>query len=533
MAILESDANNFEQRRHFKLYNVFICMFMGLAGTAYGTTASVIGTTLGQPSFFKAMGLNASNEASLTGAMNSLYYAGGVFGAVCHGWMADRFGRKIDIFAGATMIVVSQALIAGSVNPAMFIVFRFFCGWGGFQCAAGVPLWMAEVVPPGHRGMLSDLCSIMITLGYALTGYVGLGFYFLDTPNTWRGPLALAMIPGVILICGIYWLPESPRYLLTKERYEEAWDVVSRLHSDPKDPHNEFAQREYYQMYKQIQFDASLNEGYRNILSRPSYRKRAFISITLMICTMSSGLLTIINYGVQLYAKLGYNAVQTLLFQTGYLAFAFLWATVAMSFVDKVPRNRLMGTGFAGACVAVALEMILTAKFLHTDNKAGLATAVFAFFLYIFCYNMTLDGPMFFYHAEIWPTHMRARGLTLAMAAYSGINIVWLQAAPTAFKNIGWKYYIFFVVFSAIGSVLCFFVFPDTLHKPLEEIAAIFGDEDLVQVYQKELDSAKIELEVIQEVIPVKGRAVIDRKEGKEGMGETRTQELEDIGSHV
>lgn len=128
-----------------------------------------------------------------------------------------------------------------------------------------------------------------------MTGYVGLGFFFLDSPNAWRAPLALTVIPGLILCGGIYWMPESPRYLLIKQRYQEAWDIISRLHSDPNDPRNEFAKREYYQMYNQIRFDASLNEGFSAILKKKSYRKRAFISISLTVCGMSSGLLTILS----------------------------------------------------------------------------------------------------------------------------------------------------------------------------------------------------------------------------------------------
>jgi len=130
MRTLKSDADGFRDRRHFKLYTVFICIFMSMSSLVYGTTASVITTTLGQPSFYKAMGLDASNTASLTGAMNSLYYTGAIFGSICHSWVADRFGRKMDIFTGTVIIIISQALIAGSVHPAMFIVFRFFCGWG-------------------------------------------------------------------------------------------------------------------------------------------------------------------------------------------------------------------------------------------------------------------------------------------------------------------------------------------------------------------------------------------------------------------
>lgn len=126
----------------------------------------------------------------------------------------------------------------------------------------------------------------------------------------------------------------------------------------------------------------------------------------------------------------------------------------------------------------------------------------------IFCYNVSfelgLDGPEFFYQAEIWPSHLRAKGYALATCVYSGINVVWLQAAPTAFATIGYYYYIIFIFFSFFGSAMAFFYFPDTLHKPLEEVAALFGDADLVAVYQRQLGGSEMEapLEEIEASMP-------------------------------
>jgi hypothetical protein len=161
-----------------------------------------------------------------------------------------------------------------------------------------------------------------------------------------------------------------------------------------------------------------------------------------------------------------------------------------------------MGIGFSGCGIAVTLEAGLTAKYLNTENKSGLGAAVFAFFLYVVCFELCLDGPVSFYHSEIWPTHMRAKGYTVAFTCYSATNIIWLQAAPTAFDNIGWKFYIFFIFFAAFGALSAFFVFPDTLHKPLEEVATMFGDQDLVVVHQNEPDKGQIALEVIEQIIP-------------------------------
>lgn len=118
---------------------------------------------------------------------------------------------------------------------------------------------------------------------------------------------------------------------------------------------------------------------------------------------------------------------------------------------------------------------------------------------------MFLDGPTYFYIAEIWPSHVRSQGFALAMATLSVTNLMWLQAAPHAFTAIAWKFYLFFICIPIIGAVVVFFTFKDTLHKPLEEIAAMFGDEDTVVVYQRELQLASVPLDLLDDAMPEKG----------------------------
>lgn len=90
---------------------------------------------------------------------------------------------------------------------------------------------------------------------------------------------------------------------------------------------------------------------------------------------------------------------------------------------------------------------------------------------------MTLDGGQFVYLSEIFPTHLRAKGISLGMAGLNVINIVWLQVAPTAFQNIGWKFYLCFIVPGTVMALIILYWFPNTKGMPLEEIAALFGDE--------------------------------------------------------
>ncbi|KAK5009960.1 hypothetical protein LTR28_012517 [Elasticomyces elasticus] len=260
---MESGSNVEHGRRHFTGFSIFCIFFMGLGSMSYGYPAAIIGTTLGQPSFLTYMGLDtATNASQLIGAITALFYAGGLVGSFCHGWMSNRFGRKASILGGALMVLISGALLTASVNVGMFIVFRFFNGWG-------------------------------LNLGYVVAGYIGLGFYFYSGGNQWRGPMALQMLFPFILICGLWWMPESPRWLLSKDRADEARAVVQRLHVNPTDPNDHFAEDEFDQMRRQIELDRTFKTSYKEIFTRPSYRKRALITMFLTYSLMSSGVLVI------------------------------------------------------------------------------------------------------------------------------------------------------------------------------------------------------------------------------------------------
>ena len=140
-----------------------------------------------------------------------------------------------------------------------------------------------------------DIHAFLMLVGYNVAAYVGLGFYFVPGSNQWRGPISLQMVLPTVVLCGIHWVPESPRYLLTKGQTERAWEIVQALHSNPDDPNSEFAKREFYQMRKQIEFDETMPASYLHIFKTPSLRTRAWMTILLEVCIQSSGVLVILS----------------------------------------------------------------------------------------------------------------------------------------------------------------------------------------------------------------------------------------------
>jgi MFS family permease len=126
-----SDASNVEHgRRHFGAKLVFTVVFICFGSASFGFSSAVIGSTLGQPSFLSAMGLDtATNADALISAVLAVFFAGGLFGGICHALLADRYGRKVSAAVAAIIMIIASAICTGSNSMGLYITFRFFCGW--------------------------------------------------------------------------------------------------------------------------------------------------------------------------------------------------------------------------------------------------------------------------------------------------------------------------------------------------------------------------------------------------------------------
>ncbi|KAK5046740.1 hypothetical protein LTR84_007501 [Exophiala bonariae] len=494
--------------RRIKPYNVVIVLIMGLGSMSYGYSASIISTTLAQPSFFAYMELDKrSNANELIGLTGSLYQAGGFIGTFFVSFFADRWGRKVGIAVPAALTVVSGALLAGSVNIEMFIAVRPFAGAAAYMIVSAVPLWMSEVVPAHARGPLVNIHGAAILFGFCAAVWIGYGFFQLHTDNLtqWRAPIVFTCLPAMLLLCCLYWLPESPRFLMLQGRDAEAKQVLEKLHT------REEAEYELVQIQAQTELDRTLESSYISLLTKPSYRKRVALGLLTTISIQFTGPFIINNYGPIIYSSLGFGVNKQFIYQGGWLTLSFGAGMLSLLVVETMPRPRLLAGGVLGCLVCLSIEAALVAKYasaeaLKSPNKSALQAAVAMFYIYIVIFQLTVDGGQFVYLGEIFPTHLRAKGIALGMAGLNLINIVWLQVAPTAFANIGWRFYLCLIVPGTVMALIILFWFPNTKGMPLEEVAALFGDEVRCVAHPVEVKDEKSTDDADAEMVEVAGK---------------------------
>lgn len=157
--------------------------------------------------------------------------------------------------------------------------------------------YIAELSQAETRGFFTGLTGVAVACGYTVAALMGLAFSYTENPNIqWRTPLGLCLVPSTGLLIALYFSPESPRFLLLKDRAEEAWKIISMLHYDPTDEDQEFIKAEFYQMRTQLEFDRALDSSWIHMFKKPSYRKRALMAALVTFLGQSTAVLVAAAY---------------------------------------------------------------------------------------------------------------------------------------------------------------------------------------------------------------------------------------------
>ncbi|KAL2846464.1 general substrate transporter [Aspergillus pseudoustus] len=461
-----------------------ICVTISLGQIIGAYESVIIGTTLQKADFMQRMGLwdsdgnQTADYSAREGAIVGLFQAGAVFGNILAAIITDRWGRKAGLMVGSIVSVPAVAGLTGSSGFPEFLVFRFLAGLGTWCCGTSASAYVPELAPPAYRGFFAGMNGVMIGIGLCLASYIGMGFYFSENAVAqWRAPMGIPLFCPLVLLCVIPFLPESPRYLLLKDRTEEARRIYDQLNPAPENSEAaSLADEEFNQMKQQAAHDRTLDSSWKTFLTHPVHRKRLFMAIMLGFLGQSTGVLVINNYGQTFYQTLGFGPDARQILQGNRDLIALLGNMLGTWIIDRVGRRRVLLVAFIGCFVCVLLEAIMVALYADSDNANGKNMGVALLYIFLMFYASGIDVGTYVYMGEMFPNHLRVKGVAIGLSSLTVTATIYLSVTSTAFEAIGWKYFLLFAILTLLGTIWIALFIPETRCLPLEEIEALFGN---------------------------------------------------------
>lgn len=315
--------------------------------------------------------------------------------------------------------------------------------------------------------------------GSFLAAWVTYGTRNYTTDWAWRVPCLLQIALPIAALPGLFMIPESPRYLASKGRVDEARAFLVKYHARG-DENSPLAEFELAEITKSIalELEAKKSTSWLDMLRTPGNRKRTFITVFLGVFDQWAGQNIASYYLAPVLITVGVTSVTNQTMILGFLQFFNLLCSLFGAFsVDFVGRRFLFLSACAGMLVSYIIITALSATFAK-EHSASVGIAVIPFLFIMFGFFSTAYTPLVVaYPVEIWPYQLRARGLALLLISTSTAVFFNIFVNPIALDAIAWKYYIVYCVILACGGLVIYFTFPETRGHSLEEMARIFDGE--------------------------------------------------------
>ncbi|RAL15359.1 sugar porter family MFS transporter [Aspergillus homomorphus CBS 101889] len=458
------------------------CLFATLGSFLFGYDAGVISTVIDQETF-KRRFHNPSDAA--TGGIVASYNGGAIIGSLLVSYLSDPWGRRPVLFVGGLLATLGAALQAGAVNVAMLIAGRLIAGLSVGLMSSTIPVYCSELSPPRIRSFLGSLQQWMIGLGAVVAQWVGYGCSLRTGNFTWTFPLAFQAVPAVILSCGIWFLPESPRWLIEQGRSDEGRSTLTRLHAS----NTPLIETEYTQIITSIAEERHrAPRTWRALLfSSATWRHRILLACGMQAFTQCSGTNIISTYNPSLYRSLGLSEKTSLMIQGIWGALAQFWNTVfIILFIERLPRRTLLLPSLLGMGATMCVEAALgqayhnftTGPDNHQHPPATSVRAAIALFFVFSLFYTSLGLISWLYQSEIFPTAIRARGASVATATNWSLNLIFAQCTPIARSRMGFNYFYCFAAFNWAAAALVWVAYPETAGRSLEEAEHVFDRKE-------------------------------------------------------
>ncbi|THZ50139.1 general substrate transporter, partial [Aureobasidium pullulans] len=405
-----------------------------MSALAMGYDTSMIGGTMALDSFRRDFGLagaSAHHRDNVKGNIVSTFQAGCFFGALLTFPFAERYGRRFTVMAASAVFLVGATLMTaanGTMN--MVIAGRAVAGLGIGACSLVVPVYISETAPPSIRGRLIGIFEIASQGGGMLGFWINYATdrtIFVENKAQWVIPLALQLVPGILLCVGMFFCPESPRWLARGDNFDKAEKVISTLRNLPAD--HPYVRNEMNEIRIQVE-ERSTNKMSKKQqvqkLFQKGVRSRMGIGLALMFLQSFTGVNIITYYAPRIFESLGVPGTSLKLFSTGFYGISKTLGmiTFTMVVVERVGRRKGLIWGAALGCVPM---LYIGGYVLRADPFAALAAgdtsrngwgylAMVCVYVNAFIICATWQGITWTYASEIFPLDIRMLCVALTTA---------------------------------------------------------------------------------------------------------------------
>ncbi|PVI02831.1 sugar transporter [Periconia macrospinosa] len=462
---------------HLQLYALSAVCFLN--STMSGFDGSLMGSINALPNFTKYYNLPQNGTLS-TGIVFAIFQIGQMCAALFV-WMADWLGRRKLIFIGTVGVVVGTIVTSTAKTLPVFIGGRFLLSFFAQLACAASPLYLIEVAPPQYRGTLAGLYNTFYYLGSILanSSVYGAHKHLSDSNLDWRLPLWLQMIcPGMVSLV-ILFFPESPRWLVGEDRYEEAREFLVKHHANGDSDHPLVA-LEMAEMTESLRKEPVIKNWRHffdlSVLYRTRARRyRTMLNLTFAWFGQFSGNNVVSYYLPYLLANVGIKDTDTkLLLNIMYSVVGWIFATAGARLHDVFGRRKMLLGATLGLIITLSITAGTAAGYVNTGSKTSSNASIAFIFIFgaIFAFAFTSMQPI--YPGEVMSNDMRAKGMGTYKLSGGLAGFVNTFAAPIALANIGYWFYVFFVFWDLFEFTFMYFFFVETKGLTLEEMDEIF-----------------------------------------------------------
>ncbi len=451
-------------------YLVFLSVVAALGGFLFGYDTAVISGTIAQVT--EQFGLDALQQGWYVGCA----LIGSIIGVLFAGILSDKFGRKSTMILSAILFSTSAIGCAVSADFNQLVIYRIIGGVGIGVVSIISPLYISEVAVAQYRGRLVSLYQLAVTIGFlgaylvnyqlldysmsnpdASTGWWNLVF----VSEVWRGMLGMETLPAIMFFIIIFFIPESPRWLILKGKEEKATNILERIYTSSKEA--------LFQLTETKSVLSSESKSEWKLLLQPGIRKAVIIGVCIAVLGQFMGVNAVLYYGPSIFENAGLSGGDSLFYQVLVGLVNTLTTVLALVIIDKVGRKKLVYYGVSG----MVISLILIATYFIYGESWGISSIfLLIFFLfYVFCCAVSICAVVFVLLSEMYPT--RVRGLAMSIAGFA----LWIgtyligQLTPWMLQNLTPAgTFILFAIMCVPYMLIVWKLVPETTGKSLEEI---------------------------------------------------------------